>query len=250
MKDIGWEFTKMKKWKCALFLFPIFLLLLSGCAKRGMLVKCPKDDYDAFLNAYRPIYEIDSLSGNGNIEIEKADNELFGKFAIVYSKKQRRWAITLYGIFGMVLSEVEIKDDRINITSSLLDKPIKGPVKDFNLEGYTGIPLDPTYIPLLTTGRIPVNTSGFPSSCIKKNENLTEFLFREANKNIRIGWEHKNNRIEYFQSSEKKGGDLLEVKFSDFKNVNSLLFPHSILFIIKGKDEAYLKLKYSYIKIK
>ncbi|TES91055.1 MAG: DUF4292 domain-containing protein [Candidatus Cloacimonadota bacterium] len=227
----------------------LLLLCLTGCAKRGMVVKYPKENYEAFLEAYTSQYKIDSLTGNGSFEIKRLNDELFGNFSIFYSDKQKRWGITLYGLFGMILSQIEVKNDSFNIFSPLLDKPIKGLLKDLNIEDYIGISINPTSIPLLTTGQVPVDTKRIPSYCEKKNDNFIEFSFEDENMNSKIGWSSREKRIEYYICKKTGGKDYLKVKFSDFRNINTSSLPHSIIFIYKGKEEAYLKLKYKYMEV-
>ncbi|MBA7596411.1 hypothetical protein ES703_03381 [subsurface metagenome] len=225
------------------------LLCITGCAKRGIIVTCPEGDYEAFLDKYMLQCKIDSFSGNGSFDINKLDNEFFGNFSIFYSKKPRRWGITLYGLFGMVLLQTEIKNDSFSIFSPMLDKPVKGSVNDFNIEDYTGIPISPISVPFLTTGRVLLDTLQLPSYCIKKNENLIEFIFEAGSNNKIFGWSSLENRIEYYMCGKKERKELLEVKFKDFRNIDTISLPYSILFIYKGKEEAHLKLNYRYIDV-
>ncbi len=225
------------------------LLCITGCAKRGIIVTCPEGDYEAFLDKYMLQCKIDSFSGNGSFEINKLDNEFFGNFSIFYSEKLRRWGITLYGLFGMVLLQIEIKNDSFNIFSPMLDKPVEGSVNDFNIEDYTGIPISPISVPFLTTGRVLLDTLQLPSYCIKKNENLIEFIFEAGSNNKIFGWSSLENRIEYYMCGKKERKELLEVKFKDFRNIDTILLPYSILFIYKGKEETHLKLNYRYIDV-
>jgi len=161
----------------------------------------------------------------------------------------RRWGITLYGLFGMVLLQIEIKNDSFNIFSPMLDKPVKASVNDFNIEDYTGIPISPISVPFLTTGRVLLDTLQLPSYCIKKNENLIEFIFEAGSNNKIFGWSSLENRIEYYMCGKKERKELLEVKFKDFRNIDTISLPYSILFIYKGKEEAHLKLNYRYIDV-
>jgi len=228
----------------------IFLLFFSGCAKRVMLVKCTKNDYENFFKAYKPYCEIEHITGNGDIEIVNENNNMFGKFSLVYSKKQNRWAITIYGVFGMVLSEIEIKGDSFSISSSILEKPIKSTIKKFDLEGFTGIPLDAKYIPFISTGRVCIKALNTSTSCIKRDGNLTEFTIDKGNKSIKFAWNRKDKRMVYFKTDEKNMQTSLEATFSNYKNTDGLQLPYSILLSIKGKKEGYLKLKYRFLSIK
>ena len=228
----------------------ILLLLLSGCAKRGMLVKCTQNDYENFFKVYKPYCEIEHISGNGDIEIVNKNNNMFGKFSIVYSKKENRWAITIYGVFGMVLSEIEIRGDSFSISSSILEKPIKSTIKKFDLEGFTGIPLDAEYIPFLSTGRVCIKSLGPSISCIKRNGNLTEFIIDKGNKKIKFAWNRKDKRMIYFKSDEENMQTSLETTFSNYKNMDGLQLPYTILLSIKGKKEGYLKLTYRFLSVK
>lgn len=225
------------------------LLCITGCAKRGIIVTCPEGDYEAFLVKYTSQCKIDSLSGNGSFDIKRFNDEFFGNFSIFYSEKPRSWGITLYGLFGMVLLQIEIKNDSFNIFSPMLDKPVEGSVNDFNIEDYTGIPISPISVPFLTTGRVLLDTLQLPSYCIKKNENLIEFIFEAGSNNKIFGWSSLENRIEYYMCGKKERKELLEVKFKDFRNIDTISLPYSILFIYKGKEEAHLKLNYRYIDV-
>lgn len=225
------------------------LLCITGCAKRVIIVTCPEGDYEAFLVEYTSQCKIDSLSGNGSFDIKRFDDEFFGNFSIFYSEKPRRWGITLYGLFGMVLLQIEIKNDSFNIFSPMLDKPVEGSVNDFNIEDYTGIPISPISVPFLTTGRVLLDTLQLPSYCIKKNENLIEFIFEAGSNNKIFGWSSLENRIEYYMCGKKERKELLEVKFKDFRNIDTISLPYSILFIYKGKEETHLKLNYRYIDV-
>ncbi len=239
---------KMKTLKYVIYAI-LFLSSLPGCAKRGMLVKCGKGDYERFLEVYKPLTDIDSFKGNGNFTITAKDNELFGKFSILYSKEPQKWTMTLFGLFGMVLSEIVIENDSIIILSSLLDQPYKNSLKNSKLETYTGIYIDPELIPLLTTGRIPNPRSSSSSSCIAKNENIQNFIFEDNARKVSFEWDKTEKKANHYISELKNGKYHLEVKFADYRNINLLLLPHSIVFVSKGKNTAYLKLKYDYIEL-
>ncbi len=245
-----WQGYKSKVEFLASVIFLIIILFQAGCAKRGTIVKCPKEDYENFLSVYISQCNLDSLSGNGDYEIRKSDDIFFGNFSIFYSKNPLRWGITLYGIFGVVLSQIEIKNDSFNIYSPLLDESVKGSVRDFSIEDYTGIPISPLSVPLLTTGRVPLDTLQLPSYCIEKNENLIEFFYESGNNNEGFGWVPIDKKIDYYICQKKGRKDFLKVKFSDFKNVGNLSFPHSIFFIYAGMEETYFKLNYRYIEVK
>jgi|GEM_PF-3652364 len=225
----------------------VFLSVLTGCAKRGMLVKSGKSNYKTFLKEYKPLIDIHSLKGNGDFEVNTKDNNFFGNFSMSYLKEPEKWTMTLFGLFGMVLSEIIIENDSITIFSSLLAHPYRSSLKNSELEAYTGISVNPRLIPLLTTGRIPLPTKEYPSSCRVKNKNLVEFLFEDKTENISFEWDRREKQVSYYLLQEKNARNHFEVKFSGYRATQALQLPYSITFLSKGKDRAYLKLKYSYI---
>ncbi len=231
-----------------LYLVIFVLFCITGCAKKE-IIRCPTGEYEAFIDAYKPQYTIDSLTGNGNYEVIRDDDEFFGNFSIFYYEKPKTWGITFYGFFGMIMTQITIKDDSFTIFSPMLDKPIKGLLKDFDIEEYTAIPIDPDLVQLLTTGRVPTDASQVPSHCIQKNKNLMEFSFEKNNNYSRIGWSQINKRIEYFICGKKGEKDFILVKFRNYRETSMLNLPYSIQFIYKGKKEAYLKLNYKFMEV-
>jgi len=213
-----------------------------------MIVQYSDIAYRNFLEQYPDQCKIDTLTGNGSFEIRRGNDELFGNFAISYSKKPKRWGMTLYGLFGMVLSQIELKDDSFNIFTPFLDKPLKGSIKNFKIEDYTGIPIDPLFVPLLLIGRIPIENLHPPSYFLEK-KNLIEFSSEDGKNISRFGWSSSKNRVEYYWSGKKDEKDFLDIRFKDFGEIGSLSFPYTLLFTYKGKDEAYLQLKYKYLNV-
>lgn len=229
----------------------LILIVLSGCAKRE-LVDCPKEDFSSFIVSYGSQNTIDSLKGNGTFEAIRENgqfNELSGNFSLYYSNEPRTWGITLYGFFGMILSQITIKGDSFVIYSPMLEKPFKGLVKNFNIEEYTGIPIDAISVQLLSIGRIPFDETHLPSYCVQNNKNSIEFSY-EIDSNIRrVGWSLKDERIEYYTIEKKGKKDIILVKFKNYKKSSESHLPYSIHFVYQGSEEASLKLDYKYMEV-
>jgi hypothetical protein len=223
------------------------LLLLAGCAKRGIVGNCEQGDYEGFLHTYPEQYVIDSLRGNGSFEMWREEMQYTGNFSISYDEQPRRWKVSFYGFFGMLLSTMSISSDSFSIFSPFLDKPMKGLIQNFTIEDYIGIPLDAYSVQQLTTGRVPFDPSLVPSRCARKNE-LLEFTFETDAMRNTIVWSPINNQVVRFTSGKKSGKGMLEVSFSNYEDASEKPLPHAITFTYRGREEAYLKLNYKYLE--
>jgi hypothetical protein len=223
------------------------LCLFAGCTKKAMIGNCEEGDYESFLHFYPIQCAFDSLKGNGAFEIWRADMEYSGTFSIFYHNASDSWGMDFYGFFGMLVTSVRIKGDSFSLFSPFLDKPMEGHIRHFNAREYIGISLDAYSIQMLTTGRIPFDPLLTPSRCVKKN-GLIEFSLETEDVKNTIAWSPLKKQVEQFTSGQKNGEGLLAVAFEDYKNASSRMLPHTITFTYRGREEAYLKLNYKYIK--
>lgn len=225
------------------------LLVLAGCTKKGIIGNCEKGDYEGFLHRYPEQCILDSLRGNGAFEVWRDEMDYSGNFSLFYHDASSTWGIDFYGFFGMMLSSVRIKGDSFSIFSPFLDRPMKGLVHNFNTETYIGIPLDAHSIQLLTTGRAPFDPSITPSECMKKN-GLLSITHEIGNLKNTILWSSDKGKVERFTSSRKDRNERLEVAFKDYRDASAKTLPYTITFTYRGREEAYLKLNYTFIEAK
>jgi hypothetical protein len=216
------------------------------------MVDCPKEDYDSFIGLNASQNTIHKFTGNGNFEAIRENgkfSEFSGNFSLYYSHEPRTWGITLYGFFGMILSQITVKNDSFEIYSPMLEKPFRGLVDNLDIEEYTGIPIDALSVQLLSIGRIPFDETSLPSYCVQDNHTNIEFSF-ETEKDIRrIGWSLNDERINYYTIEKKEKREVLVTKFKDFKKTETYSLPYSIHFVYHGSEEASLKLYYKYMEV-
>jgi hypothetical protein len=232
-----------------LFLYITLTLLTNGCAKKRIPIPCPESEYESFTRTYQKQQTIDSLWGNGDFEIARAGSDFLGNFSTYYSKTSPKWGITLYGPFGMILSQIRIVSDSFTIFSPFLNDIAEGAIDDLSIEDYTGIPINPNSIPFITTGRILLDNYNELSFC-KQVGDILEFSFDRDNHNITVGWNGSQKRIEYYECRSSGEQEKLRVEFRDHRDLKGYSIPYSIICEYKGMEPGYLELNYRYLEVK
>lgn len=231
-----------------LYICIILVLLITGCAKKRIPVPCPESEYESFTRTYLKQQTIDSLSGNGSFEIVRSGSEFSGNFSLHYNNNPQKWGITLYGPFGMILSQIRIVSDSFTIFSPFLDDIYEGEIDNLDLEEYTGISIDPYSIPYITTGRILLDVSNYPSSC-KQVGDIIEFTFNRDINKVTAGWENSRKTIEYYECKTIGEQKQLRVEFRDHRELKGYSIPYSITCKYEGVESGYLELNYRYLEV-